>query len=71
MTKFQCENGHIGPFVYDGDSEMIGSSYALDTRHFVTLTCQSCFVETQKLSVYEVADILNELVQLPKSKVTK
>ena len=68
MTVTDCSNGHIGPFVYEGESETIGSGYELDTRHFVTLNCQSCFAETQKLSVYDVADLLNELVQLPREK---
>ena len=67
MTVAHCKNGHIGPFLYEGDSESVGSAYSLVDQHFVTLTCQSCFVETQKLSVYEVADLLNELVSLPRT----
>lgn len=65
MTNTKCENGHLGPFVYEGDHETTGSPYMLVDHDFVTLTCQSCWKETQQLSVYEVADILNKLVNLP------
>ena len=71
MAKEHCENGHIGPFMYEGESEYIGSPYNQERHEFVTLTCQSCFVETQKLSVYEVADVLNTLVKLPISEKEK
>ena len=71
MTHHQCENGHIGPFVYDGEEEWTGPAYSEVLHEFVTLTCENCWTETQRLTVYEVADMLNELVQLPKLKVTK
>ena len=71
MTHHQCENGHLGPFVYDCDEELIGSPYNLERHEFVTLICESCWAETQRLTVNELVDILNEVVQLPKPKVTE
>ncbi len=67
----QCENGHIGPFVYEGEEEWTGLPYVQERHEFVTLTCQNCWTETQRLTVHDVADLLNQLVQLPTSKVNK
>lgn len=71
MTKPQCENGCIGPFVYESEEEWTGPPYMESYHEFISLTCQSCWTETQRLSVYDVAILLNELVQLPKPKATK
>ena len=57
-----CNNDHhVGPFKYEGESETVGTAYALDTRHFVSLNCESCFATVSEFNVYEVADILNKL----------
>ncbi len=53
MKNEKCKSGHLGSFVYAGD------------HNFVSLTCQSCGQETQRLSAQKVADLLNEIVTLP------
>ena len=63
--RIECtEDNHVGPLRYDGEEEDRGTGYNPDYQKYVILECRHCYKTIKELSVYEVADKLNKILDI-------